>query len=196
MRDALLREWERGGALFSTSGPAGGIWIVPGKILDIVDACLRAGAFVGRKEERRRLAGLKRDALRAIAERHPEEEIAVALKTLWDAAQAFLREEGQRRQGTPRVAPTEKGVRGKIIAPRRAVRRAPRPRSRATRRARTVAVAASPGPGEDGSSSDPDSPPPHAPAWGLLSRTPRLIFPSIRTVGVVPGGPRCCWLVP
>ena len=79
------------------------------------------------------------------------------------------------------------------IAPRRAPR-APRPR--ATRRARTVAVAASPGPGEDGSSSDPDSPPPHAPGWGLLPRTPRPTFPSHTAVGAIPGGSRCCWLMP
>ena len=80
------------------------------------------------------------------------------------------------------------------IAPRRAPR-APRPRA-TRRRARTVAVAASPGPGEDGSSSDPDSPPPHAPGWGLLPRTPRLTFPSYTAVGAIPGGSRCCWLMP
>ena len=83
-----------------------------------------------------------------------------------------------------------------ISAPRPRATHTRAPRPRATRRARTVAVAASPGPGEDGSSSDPDSPPPHAPGWGLLPRTPRPTFPSHTAVGAIPGGSRCCWLMP
>jgi len=168
----------------------------------VLDAMRREGAFVGLRREYRRLSGLRRCAAWCTSVGQTATAILEALRR---EALSLLQQENQRREGGVILHAGEYLLRllrcagsalSRRAAPRLASRRVARtraPRPRSTRRRARVAVAAAPG-GEDGSS---DAPPPHAPGWGLPSRSPRLIFPShTATHGAVPGGSRYCCPMP